>query len=167
MDSVHSSLECLPACLIVIRIDDFQKFQEVPRHTWVSLAARSFRTTAIEGTLVTKNGLCWQQCFFSHRMKVRGLCYHLSLTAYTCQDVCVQQSHAVTSYCHNLKWTFENLLPYYCYATKANSRTMRSQVSQSAFALAGKGADLLNCKLITAWHHNSEPDSCAVWVSCP
>jgi len=49
------------------------------------------------------------------------------------------------------------------YATKANSRTMRSQVSQSAFV--GKGADFVNCKLITAWYQSSEPDSCALWVS--
>jgi len=46
MDSVHSSVACLPACLIVIRIDYFQKFQKfhgtpenllqhtsAPRHT--------------------------------------------------------------------------------------------------------------------------------------
>jgi len=37
---------------------------------------------------------------------------------------------------------------------------MRSQVSQSAFA--GKGADLVNCKLITTWYQNSEPESCAL-----
>jgi len=30
--------------------------------------------------------------------------------------------------------------------------------------LLGKRADMVNCKLITAWHHNSEPGSCAVSV---
>jgi len=101
----------------------------------------------LEGTLVAKFVLCWQECFFSHSIKVRGLYYQLSLAAYTCQDVCVQQLHAAKRYCRKLKRTFENLSPCYCYATKANSRTMRSQVSLSAFA--GKAADLVNCKLIT------------------
>ena len=45
LDSVHSSLAYLPACLIEIRIGYFQKFQNVPRHTWESLAAHSLRTT--------------------------------------------------------------------------------------------------------------------------
>jgi len=40
---------------------------------------------------------------------------------------------------------------------------MRSQVSQPAFV--GKGADLVNWKLITAWYQNSEPDSCVLWKS--
>jgi len=35
---------------------------------------------------------------------------------------------------------FEHLLPYYWYATKTNSRTIRQQVSQ--FASAGKGVDM-------------------------
>jgi len=101
--------------------------------------------------LVAKYALCWQQCFFSHSIKVRGLWYQQQLLAAytgTCQDVCVQQSHAAKRFCRNLKLTFEDLLPCYWYATKANSRTIRSQVSQSAFA--GKGADLVNCKLIIA-----------------
>ena len=38
-----------------------------------------------------------------------------------------------------------------------------SQGSQPA--PAGKEADLVNCKLIAACCQNSEPDSCAVWVS--
>jgi len=88
-----------------------------------------------------KYALCWQQCFFSRSVKVRGLCYQQqSLAANTCQDVCVQQSHAAKRYCRNLKWTFEDLLPCYCYAAKANSRTV-------IFIFAGKGADLVNCKL--------------------
>jgi len=44
----------------------------------------------------------------------------------------------------NLKCIFEGLLPCYCYATKANSRIIRSRVSQPASA--GKEADLVNCK---------------------
>jgi len=44
-----------------------------------------------------------------------------------------------------------------CYATKANSTTIRSRVSQPAYA--GKEADLVKCKLITACYQNSEPDS--------
>jgi len=32
----------------------------------------------------------------------------------TCQDVCVQQSHAANPCSHNMKWTLEDLLPCYC-----------------------------------------------------
>jgi len=38
---------------------------------------------------------------------------------------------------------------------KTNIRTIRSQVLQPAFA--GRGADLVNCKLMTADPRNSEP----------
>jgi len=133
---------------------------EISLRQWSGYTAQ-LRT--FDGTLIPKYALCWQQRFFSHSIKVCGLCYQQSLAAYTCQDVCVQQSHAAKRYWHNSKWTFEDLLPCYCYATNANSRTVRSQVSQ--FAFAGKGADLVNCKPITAWYQNSEHDSCALWVS--
>jgi len=66
------------------------------------------------------------------------------------------------AYYRDLKCIFEDLLPLYCYATKANSRTIRSRVSQPASA--GKESDLVNCKLPTGCHQNSEPDSCVVWV---
>ena len=66
--------------------------------------------------------------------------------------------------CHrNMKCIFEDLLPCYCCATKANSRTIRSRVSQSASA--DREANLMNFKLITACYQNSEPDSFVVWVS--
>ena len=55
----------------------------------------------------------------------------------------------------NAYYSSEPLLPCDCYAIKTNIRTIRSQVLQSASA--GNGADLVNCKLITAWHQNSEP----------
>jgi len=42
----------------------------------------------------------------------------------------------------DLKGIFENLLPCCCYAKKADSRTIRSGVSQPASA--GKEADLVN-----------------------
>jgi len=64
---------------------------------------------------------------------------------------------------HDLKCIFEDLLSCYCYATKANIRTIRSRVSQPASA--GKEVNLVNCKLITACYQNSETDSCAVWMS--
>jgi len=79
-----------------------------------------------------------------------------------CQDVCVQTAHHMrqNAYYRNLKWSLEDLLPCYCYTIKTNSRTIRSQVSQPASA--DKWA---TSKLTTAWHQNSEPGSCAVWVS--
>ena len=66
----------------------------------------------------------------------------VAISRITCyKDVCVQQLHHMRqngSYC-NLKWTFDDMLPYYCDATKANSRTIPSRLSQPAFA--SKGAD--------------------------
>ena len=67
------------------------------------------------------------------------------------------------AYHRNFKCIFEDLLPCYCYATKANSRTIRSRVSQSASA--DREANLMIFKLITACYQNSEPDSFVVWVS--
>jgi len=73
---------------------------------------------------------------------------------------CMRQN----AYHGDLTCIFEDLLPCDCYATKANSRTTRSRISQPASA--GKEAVLVNCKLITAWYYqNSEPGFCAVWVS--
>jgi len=70
---------------------------------------------------------------------------------------CMRQN----AYHGDLTCIFEDLLPCDCYATKANSRTTRSRISQPASA--GKEAVLVNCKLITAWYYqNSEPGFCAV-----
>ena len=50
------------------------------------------------------------------------------VAAFSAKDVCVQQSHMCqNAYYRNLKRTSEDLLPY-CYAIKANNRTIRSQV---------------------------------------
>jgi len=43
------------------------------------------------------------------------------------------------AYFRNSKWTFEDLLPYYCYAIKTHRRTIRSLVLQPSSAV--KGAD--------------------------
>jgi len=46
------------------------------------------------------------------------------------KDVWGQQLYVEKHINHrNLKWTFEDSLPCYCYPTKSNSRTTRSQVS--------------------------------------
>jgi len=67
------------------------------------------------------------------------------------------------AYYPNLKWTFEDSLPWYCYAIKTNSRTIRWQVSQ--FASVGKGADMSELQS----HYCITPEqwtgSCAVSVS--
>ena len=52
------------------------------------------------------------------------------------------------AYHRNMKCIFEDLLPWYCYATKANNRTIRSHVSQPASA--GIEAILVNWEVITA-----------------
>jgi len=56
------------------------------------------------------------------------------------------------AYHRNFKCIFEDLLPCYCYPRKASSKTIRSRVSQPAFA--GEEADLMNCKLITSCYQN-------------
>jgi len=44
----------------------------------------SAQLRTLEGTLVAKFVLCWQQCFLSHSIKVRGLCYQQQLLAGRC-----------------------------------------------------------------------------------
>jgi len=55
----------------------------------------------------------------------------------TCHDVYFHQSHATKRLPPYIKWTFEDLLPCYCYAIKTNSRTTRSRLSQPTSG--GKG----------------------------
>ena len=99
-----------------------------------------------------KNPLRWQQCFFSHRIKLVGsnISFQFSHRA---TDVCVQQSHAGCSKTPTAV-NFEPLLPCYCYAIKANFKTILPQLSQPASA--GNVADLVNCKLIS--HHCMIPE---------
>ena len=100
-----------------------------------------------------KNGLLWQQCFFSHRVNYITANSSHCMATLPATDVCVQQPHAA-----------KRLLPNCCcFAIKVNFSTIGSRVLQ--FASAGKRADLVSCKLITAWYQNSLPDSCAVWMS--
>ena len=100
-----------------------------------------------------KNGLLWQQCFFSHRVNYITANSSHCMATLPATDVCVQQPHAA-----------KRLLPNCCcFAIKVNFSTIGSRVLQ--FASAGKRADLVSCKLITAWYQNSEPSFCAAWVS--
>jgi len=72
-----------------------------------------------------------------------GNCLAALLAKMSMFNCYMQQSK--TPACHvNLKGIFEGLLPCYCYATKANSRTIRSRVSQ--LASAGKGEDISELK---------------------
>jgi len=103
-------------------------------------------------------------CFFSQSTNVRGLllsaCHCLAaLPAKMCAFNSLMQQNACYS---NTKQTFAGLLPWYCYARKNNSRKIRSRLSQPASV--GR-MTWVNCKLITAWHYNCEPESCAAWVS--
>jgi len=60
----------------------------------------------------------------------------------------------------NTKCTFEDLLPSYCYAIKANSRTSFRNFRN--LPLRAKEGTWANCKLITARQHNCEAGTCAV-----
>jgi len=84
-----------------------------------------------------------------------------ALPATTCAFNSLMQQNA----CYrNIKWTFAELLPCYYYAIKTNRGTIRSRRSQPP--LRAKEGEWLNCKLITAWHYNCEPDSCNLFDSC-
>ena len=67
--------------------------------------------------------LLFTHTFFSHRIKMRGY-YQQSLSrCITCHRwlfSTVTCGKAPTAF-PNLKWTFEDLLPCYCYETKTNS----------------------------------------------
>jgi len=72
------------------------------------------------------------------------------LAASPAKGVWGQQSHAEKRINHrNLKWTFEDSLPCYCYATKRNSRTMRLQVSQRESAGDGVEMSELHSPVVT------------------
>jgi len=64
------------------------------------------------------------------------------------------------TYYRDLKWTFEDLLPYNCYAIKPYSKTIRSQVS-GTYASAGKGADMSEMQA----HHCMTPEQ-GMWLLC-
>jgi len=71
-------------------------------------------------------------CFFSQSINVRGLplsaCHCLAaLTAKTSAFNSLMQQNACS---RNIKWTFADSLPCYCYAIKTNSSTIRSWLSQ-------------------------------------
>ena len=75
--------------------------------------------------------------------------------AYGYQHVTVSMHYLPTTMCtfnslmqqnacyHDLKSTFEGLLPCYCYAIKTNSRTIRSRLSQPTSAGKGRYMSLL------------------------
>jgi len=103
--------------------------------------------------------LLFHSCFFSHRIKLRGLLlsgvYCLAALSDKLPQMSAFNSHMrQNANCHNF-FKSEPLLPCDCYAIKNNIRTIRSQVLQPDSA--GNGADLVNCKLTTAWYQNSEP----------
>ena len=80
-------------------------------------------------------------CFFSHR--------DLLLSAVAASLNYLPQMSAFSSHMQQNAYfcNFEPLLPCYCYAIKANFKTILPQVSQPASV--GNVADLVNCKLIS------------------
>ena len=85
----------------------------------------------------------WRKTIDRH--ETRTTWHHLCLRS---SATCGKTPTAVTFFKSEL------FLPCGCYAIKTNIRTICSHVSQPASAV--KGADLVNCKLVTAWHQNSE-----------
>jgi len=104
-------------------------------------------------------------CFFSQSINARGLplsaCHCLAaLPSKMCAFNSLMQQNA----CYlNIKWTFAGLLPRHCYAIKTNSKQSARDFRNPP--LQANEVTWVNCKPITAWHYNCEPDSCAVWVS--
>jgi len=104
-------------------------------------------------------------CVFSQSINVCNLplsaCHCLAaLTAKVCAFNSLMQQNA----CYrNIKWT----LQIFCHVIVTQ---WRPTVEQSAREfrnppLQAKEEIYVNRKLITAWHYNCEPDSCAVCVS--
>ena len=95
-------------------------------------------------------------CFFSQSINVRGLplsaCHCLAaLSAKTSAFNSLMQQNASH---RNIKWTFADLVPCYCYAIKTNSRTIRSRLSQPTSA--GKWRDMSelqtrHCMTLQLW----------------
>jgi len=108
-----------------------------------------------------KNALCWQQGFFPHRITVRDL---LQSAVIVSLHYLPQMSSTVTC-----GWTpttatwSEPLLSCYCYAMKAILELTAPKFRN--LPLQAVERTWVNCKLKIAWHHNSEPGSCAVWAS--
>ena len=78
----------------------------------------------------------------------------------TCHK-CLQQSHAAKRLLPQLE------VKLCCHVTVTQWRPIL-ELSASKFSnlsLQAMEQTWVNCKLKTAWHHNSEPGSCAVWVS--
>jgi len=111
-----------------------------------------------------KNALRWQQGFFSHRIKGRGLvtyCNQQSLSRCITCHRCLQQSHAAKRLLPQLE---VNLC---CHVTVTQWRPIL-ELSAPKFRnlpLQAVERTCVNCKLKIAWHYNSEPNSCAVWLS--
>jgi len=105
--------------------------------------------------------------WFGTRSNLRPLVYtHVAfyyqqslLRCITGQDVYVQKLHAAKRLLPNLKQTFEDLRPCYCYAIRTNTRTIRSQVWQPASA--GKGAGIGQLQP----HHCMTPEQWT-WLLC-
>jgi len=96
----------------------------------------------------------WQQYFFSVFTSYVSFhtviyCYQQSLH-YLPQMSAFNSHMQQNAYCRNLS---EPLLPCYCYAIKANLKTILPQVSQPASA--GNVADLVNYKLIRESLHDA------------
>ena len=88
-------------------------------------------------------------CFFSHRVLLLSA---LAASLHYLPQMSAFNGHMQqNTYCRNLS---EPLLPCYCYAIKANFKTILPQVSQPASA--DNPADLVNCKLIS--HHCAMPE---------
>jgi len=80
-----------------------------------------------------------------------------TLSAFSSYITCGKTATIVT-------WSEPLEMPCSCDATKRNSKTIRSRLSQSAFA--AKGANQVTCNLMAALYQNSKCiDFCAVWVS--
>jgi len=115
----------------------------------------------------------WKHCyslthasFIKYKCRLRGLplsaCH--CLTALPAKMYTFNSLMQQNTFDRNIKWTFKDLLPCYCNAIKTNSIEQSARDFRNP-PLQAKEGTWVNCKHITAWHYNCEPDSCAVWVS--
>ena len=108
--------------------------------------------------------LRFHPCFFSHYTVQNYEVYHLAVTVsqHFLPKMSAFNSHMRQNACDR-NWTFEDLLPCYCYAIKNNDRTIHSQALQPTSAGVIPNMSSLNCKLTTSCHQNGELTSSAVY----
>jgi len=143
-----------------------QHFLQLRQFSWATRKAFAGRMLCRSAVMDFSNLWKRKHCYsFTHAFtQYKTTCFTVfssrCLAASLAKDVWGQQSHAEKHVNYrNLKRTFKDSLPCYCYATKSNSITMRSQVRQLEYA--DEGVDMSGLQA----HHCITPEQWS-WLLC-